>query len=70
MLLYYVMLYPPILRVFSRYRKNIPKFHDYTFLSPKRSSLHQTASFKLLCARIGSRVWAVALLKNIKTNKI
>jgi len=31
------------------------------------SFLHQTASFELLCAKIGSRVWAVALLKNIKT---
>jgi len=47
-----------------------PNFRITHFSSPKGSSLHQTASFELLCAKIGSRVWAVALLKNVNIKKI
>jgi len=54
----------PILGVFLGL--NTPNFRITHFSSPKRYSLHQTASFEILCAKIGSRVWAVALLKNIK----
>jgi len=44
----------------------VPKFHNYPFIIPKGSSLHQTASFDIVCAKISSRVWTVALLKNKK----
>jgi len=58
----------PNLGVF--YGWNTPKFHNYTLLIPKGSSLHQTASFELMCAKIGSsRVCADALLKNKKRKK-
>jgi len=46
-----------------------PTFTTTHFSSQKGSSLHQTASFDLLCAKIGSQVWAVALLKNKTPNK-
>jgi len=48
------------------FRVKHPKFHNYNLSSYKMSSLHQTASVELLWAKIGSRVWAVALLKNTK----
>jgi len=50
------------------FRVKHPQFYNYTFLIPKGSSLHQTACFELLCVKIASRVWAVALLEN--KNKI
>jgi hypothetical protein len=34
------------------------------------TSLRQNASFKPLCVKIGSRVWAVRVAKNKKTKKI
>jgi len=49
--------------------KTPQNFTTTHFSSPKGSSLHQTASFELLCAKIGSRVGAVALLKNKKNKK-
>jgi len=49
--------------------KTLLNFRITHFSSPKGSSLHQTASFELMCAKIGSRLWAVALLKNLKTKK-
>jgi len=52
----------PILVVF--YDKTPPNFINTHFSSRIRSSSHQTASFELLWAKIGSCVWAVALLKN------
>jgi len=48
--------------------KTPPNFRITHVTSPKGSSLHQIASFELLCAKIGSRVWAVALLKNKKSH--
>jgi len=46
-----------------------PKISNYIFLIQKGSSLLRTASFELLCVKIGSRVCAVALLKNKKVKK-
>jgi len=56
----------PNLRVFWAKPPNFTTTH---FSSPKGSSLYQTASFEQLCAKIGSRIWAVALLKE-KRKKI
>jgi len=49
--------------------KRSPKFQNYTFLIPKRVFLTLDRVFELLCAKIGSRVWAVALLKNKQKTK-
>jgi len=43
-------------------------FQNYTFLIPKRVFFTPDRVFELLCAKIGSRIWAVALLKIIKKN--
>jgi len=57
----------PILGVFRVKHPQLLQLQNY---HPKGSSIHQTASFELLCAKIGSRVWAVALLKNKKNKQV
>jgi len=57
------LLYVAYLLPFRSYSTLHPRSITTTlFSSSTGSSLHQTASFELLCAKIGSRVWAVALV--------
>ena len=54
-----------ILGVFEENDPQTDKISKNTCL--KSTSLRQNASFKLLCVKIGSRVWAVRVAKNKKT---